>query len=179
MEISSNSGFITASAGGGHAPFWAENIPAIVATAFGDHSNAVLLDTNILVYAYNADSEYYSACRPLLNRAINGDIDACFAPQILFEFFAVVTNPARVSNPIAPAEALDEIEKIVDSLPHITPPIDLHERVVTLMRHLGFGSKHIYDVVLAATMLGNGISRIYTYDADRFQKIPGISVLNP
>lgn len=141
--------------------------------------HTVLLDTNILVYAYNADSEYYTSCRALLDRAIKGKLSVCLAPQILFEFFAVVTNFARVTKPIAPAEALDEMTKLAESLPIITPPADAHENVIALMRQLGFGSKHIYDIVLAATMLGNGVAQLYTYDIDRFQKIPGIKVFTP
>lgn len=141
--------------------------------------DTALLDTNVLVYAYNADSEYHAACRALLDRAMKGDLNVCIAPQILFEFFAVVTNPVRVTRPIAPNQALDEMVKLADSLFVITPPISVHDDVINLLRQLGFGSKHIYDVVLAATMLGNGIAQLYTYDVDRFQKIPGIRVLHP
>lgn len=150
---------------------------AVAVSRISPHT--ALLDTNILVYAYNADSEYYTVCRALLDRAIKDELNACIAPQILFEFFAVVTNPARVTKPIAPAEALDEMTKLAESLPVIMPSIEVHENVINLMRQLGFGSKHIYDVVLAATMLGNGVAQLYTYDVERFQKIPGIKVLNP
>ncbi|MDT7555327.1 MAG: hypothetical protein QOI16_3878 [Pseudonocardiales bacterium] len=47
------------------------------------------------------------------------------------------------------------------------------------MRQTGFGGRGIFDVSLAATMLASGLSKLYTYDADRFGKIPGIVVLTP
>ena len=156
---------------------WGEITTA--AAISGISPDTALLDTNILVYAYNADSEYHTACRALLERAIRGDLNVCLAPQILFEFFAVVTNPSRVTKPIILTEALDEMKKLIDSLPFIAPPVNVHESVINLMRQLGFGSKHIFDVVVAATMLGNGVAQLYTYDIERFQKIPGIRVLNP
>lgn len=150
------------------------------ATAVSGHTGAIaLLDTNILVYAYNVDSEYNAVCRALLDRVMKGELNVCLAPQILFEFFAVVTNPARVTKPITSKDALDEIAKLADSIPLITPPINVHEDVINLMRQLEFGSKHIYDMVLAATMFSNGVTQLYTYDVGGFQKIPGIRVLNP
>ncbi len=178
MEISSNHVFGNAS--GFFAPaFVAGTATSIVASgASGLAHNTALLDTNILVYAYNAGSEYHATCRTLLDRATKGDLNVCLAPQILFEFFAVVTNPSRVAKPITFDEALDEMTKLADSLLLITPAINVHDSVINLMRQLGFGSKHIYDVVLAATMLGNGVTQLYTYDVERFQKIPGIKVLS-
>ncbi|MBI2552481.1 PIN domain-containing protein [Candidatus Uhrbacteria bacterium] len=159
-------------------PFLGLNTTVNATAVSGIAPDTALLDTNILVYAYNADSEYHTTCRALLDRATKGELNACLAPQILFEFFAVVTNPARVAKPITPTEALDEMTKLADSLSLITPPMNVHDNVINLMRQLGFGSKHIYDVVLAATMLSNGVARLYTYDVERFQKIPGIRVLD-
>lgn len=179
MEISFNplaSAHITS---GAHPPFLKVNTMTVGTALPGMAPDTALLDTNVLVYAYNADSEYHAVCRPFLNRAIDGALKACLAPQVLFEFFAVVTNPARVASPIAPAEALNEMSKLIDSFPLLAPPGDVHDKVINLMRQLGFGSKHIYDVVLAATMLGNGVAQIYTYDIDRFQQISGITAMIP
>lgn len=178
MEISFDPSAGAVFGGGMYPPFLNENGINFASAISGISHDTTLIDTNVLVYAYNADSEYYAVCRTLLDRAIKGELSACLAPQILFEFFAVVTNPARVAKPITPADALDEMTKLADSLPLIMPPMYVHESVINLLRKLGFGSKHIYDVVLAATMLGNGIAQIYTYDVDRFQKIPGIRVLS-
>ena len=36
-----------------------------------------------------------------------------------------------------------------------------------------------YDVMLAATMLGNGVSRIATYNTKDFTPLPGITVIDP
>jgi predicted nucleic acid-binding protein len=37
----------------------------------------------------------------------------------------------------------------------------------------------IFDLQLAATLLANGIRRIYTYDATHFASIPGLEALQP
>jgi predicted nucleic acid-binding protein len=51
--------------------------------------------------------------------------------------------------------------------------------VIGLLSQTGFGGKRIHDLALAATMLANGVSRIYTYDQEHFSRIPGIQVLTP
>ena len=51
-----------------------------------------LLDTNILVHAMNKDATQHGACRALLDRAVAGEIPLGVAPQVLFEYFAVVTS---------------------------------------------------------------------------------------
>src|SRR3989338_3071859 len=119
MEISSSSGQTFNGARAFSVPAFATTAATSgMATATsGLTRDTALLDTNILVYAYNADSEYHAACRALLDRAIRGELNICLAPQILFEFFAVVTNLARVTKPIIPIEALAEMTKLVDCLP--------------------------------------------------------------
>ena len=141
-------------------------------------SERALLDTNVLVHAMNEDAEHHEACRLLRDRAVAGGIDACVSAQVLFEYFAVVTNPNHIAKPLAPAEALSDVEKLAAAFPMIAPPAELPSRVVALMRQTGFSGRHIFDVQLAATMLADGVTRIYTYDP-RFAKIPGITALEP
>jgi predicted nucleic acid-binding protein len=37
----------------------------------------------------------------------------------------------------------------------------------------------VFDFQIAATMIGNGVSRIYTYNRRDFEKVAGIEVLTP
>ena len=60
----------------------------------------ILLDTNILVHAYNEASSQQKAASNIVEKAMNGELEACIAQQVLFEFFAVITNPKRVESPM-------------------------------------------------------------------------------
>lgn len=139
---------------------------------------AILLDTNVLVYAHDRLSPNYAASRQLLEVSQDDPGRFYLAPQVLFEFFAVLTHPKRTRQPRAAAEVLDVMEQLSELFTVIQPPEDIHYQVSQLVREMGIASKNIYDVVLAATMLANGINRIYTYDDD-FTRIPGIIVLEP
>ncbi|MBI5479964.1 MAG: PIN domain-containing protein [Deltaproteobacteria bacterium] len=140
--------------------------------------DAALLDTNVLVYAMNEDAQHHAPCRALRDRALRGAIRVCIAPQVLLEYYSVVTSPRHVSTPLSGSVALSDVEKLATSFPLIHPPHDLHDRVFQLLHEVPSAGGQVFDVALAATMLAHGVSRIYTYDA-RFARLPGLVVLTP
>jgi toxin-antitoxin system PIN domain toxin len=140
-----------------------------------------MLDTNVLIYAYYEDAPQHLAAFPLLDRAQEAGASLCLSPQVLAEFYAVITNPHRVSTPFSSAEALVEIEKI-RALPGLTllpVPLDVVDRWVALLREHPVTGRHIFDAQLVATMLGNGITRLYTFNRTDFERFPGIEILTP
>ena len=77
------------------------------------------MDTNIFVYAVYEDHEHPVTSHKLLERAEKGELDCCIAVQTLTEYYSMVTNLRRVSNPRSPQEALSDIQSILN-LPDIT-----------------------------------------------------------
>ena len=59
-------------------------------------SNLAVIDTNVLVYAADESSEFHEASRTLRDRE---NIGLAVTPQILMEFYAIITNPRRVASP--------------------------------------------------------------------------------
>jgi toxin-antitoxin system PIN domain toxin len=140
-----------------------------------------MLDTNVLVYAYYEDAPQYPAAFPLLEQAQEANARLCVSPQVLAEFYAVITNPRRVSAPFVSDEALAEIEK-VRALPGLTllpVPLDVVDRWVALLRQHPITGRQVFDAQLVATMLGNGITRLYTFNRVDFERFPGLEVLTP
>lgn len=68
-----------------------------------------------MVYAADVSSPFYEVVRTLRDKGLKGEIVLCVCPQVLNEFFAVVTNPRRVTHPIAPQEAMEEVKKYLRS----------------------------------------------------------------
>jgi predicted nucleic acid-binding protein len=58
-----------------------------------------IVDANVLVYAFNADAPQHLVSRRLLDEARAGATILYVTSQILCEFYAVVTNPRRVTSP--------------------------------------------------------------------------------
>ncbi len=139
------------------------------------------VDANVLIYALNEGSEYHRACIDLIERAERGEISLCLAPQTFAECYAVLTDPRRVTDPYEPEEALTELETIL-AMPGVTllpVPVDLLARLRELLRRFHIKGGDVFDAQLVATMLGNGIRRIYTYNRSDFEPFEDIEVLIP
>jgi predicted nucleic acid-binding protein len=140
----------------------------------------ILIDTNILVHATGAQSLQHAKAKELRDQAAAGQFEACIAAQILTEFYAVVTDPRRFQPPLTPTQAQREMRTYLSSPLKLILP---KETTVTRMSNL-LGSKsvkagRIFDIFLAATMLDNGVQRIYTENVGDFQGITGIDAINP
>jgi predicted nucleic acid-binding protein len=93
-----------------------------------------VLDANILAYASNADDPKYPACRALVDAASDPAVTLYVTPQILCEFYSVITNPRRVAAPSSPAVALQVISALV-ALPGISI-LPVTARAVTALLEL-------------------------------------------
>jgi predicted nucleic acid-binding protein len=144
-------------------------------------SEICLLDTNILVYAADERSPFHQATKVLREKGLRGDIPLCICPQVLNEFFAIVTDPKRVSNPRTQIEARLEIEKYLYSknILKIHPGPEIIERTLDLLKQYEITKQEIFDLQLVATMLTNNVTRIYTYNHDDFSKFKQIEILIP
>lgn len=140
-----------------------------------------MLDTNVLVDALYEDLAEYPAASHLLELAEDPQAAFCVAPQVLAEFYAIITDPRRVSVAYSAAEARQEVEKIHHKRGvHILPvPVDVVDRWLELLRTHPVTRSRIFDVQLVATMLGNEVRRIYTFNVRDFTPFPELEVLTP
>ncbi len=141
----------------------------------------ILLDTNILVHAYNKSSPNQRIASKILKQAIKREIEAYLTPQVLYEFYAVVTDSKRVEKPMKLGEAADlclelwecrEIEKI--NATQQTP-----NEVFRLAKEQKLVKGRIFDCIIAVTAQENKIDTIYTENVADFKKYGFIKVLNP
>jgi toxin-antitoxin system PIN domain toxin len=144
-------------------------------------SEPALLDTNVLVYSLYQDAPQHAACRAVVERARRADAALFIAAQTMAEFYSVVTNPRRVSNPRTSAEAVDAVEKFL-AMPGLTlvhQPVDVVARWCDLLRHHAVTGSDIFDLQLVATMMASGIGRIFTFNHGDFKPFSGIEILTP
>ncbi len=141
----------------------------------------ILLDSNILVYAYDKSSANHEQAKTIMDKAFRQEIEAYLSPQVLYEFFTVITNPKKASSPMNPNDAADlcldlwesyEIEKIC---PTAVASID----VFKLSKERNLSGTRIFDCVLAVTAKENNIDIIYTENVKDFKNYTFIKTLNP
>jgi predicted nucleic acid-binding protein len=144
-------------------------------------ADLALVDTNVLVYALFPDAPQHVAARALLDRALEVGAGLCVSLTIVSEFISIVTDSRRVTSPRSPDDAAQTVEKIL-ALPGMTVipiPPDVIERVLVLVRAYRVTGASLFDFQIIATMLGNGLRRVYTYNRSDFEKVHEIDVLTP
>lgn len=141
----------------------------------------VLLDTNILVYARDVYNPWFEKAKGIVDRAAKAELEACISLQNLLEFYAVVTSPKRVQNPLTPQEAKEDIEEYV-SCPNIKK-LKIEETTIRLGIELAekhsLTRQNIYDAQLVATMLENRVTKILTANVNDFSPFGEIEVEDP
>jgi uncharacterized protein len=138
-----------------------------------------IIDTNVLVYALDADAPQHADSRRLLDAAQETPATLYVTSQILCEFYSIVTNPRRVSKPRSPSEALDAISGLLSFLQVLPVPANAVEGWIELTRQHPVIGADIFDLQLVATMKANTISRIYTFNADDFNVLTPLTVVTP
>ena len=144
-------------------------------------AEAALLDTNVLIYALDPKSPFHAESRALLESARLSDAALCVTPQIIGEFYSVVTDRRRVPQPRTSSEALDAIEQIL-ALPGIAllpTPVDSVERWTKLARQHPLTGPAIYDLQLVATLQAYEVQTVYTYNRTDFDRYAEMRSLNP
>jgi predicted nucleic acid-binding protein len=144
-------------------------------------SDLALVDTNVLVNALFEDSTHYAPSRALLDRANEATAKLCILPQNITEFYAAVTNPRRVTEPKTAAEALEGVHQLL-ALPGVQllpVPTDTIGRLVALLARRPVLGVRVHDVHLVAAMLGNGVTRLYTFNVDDFTCFTELEVMVP
>jgi predicted nucleic acid-binding protein len=127
---------------------------------------SAFFDTNILVYAQQADGKADRA------RALFAD-GGKLSVQVLNEFVAVSRRKQRRSWAEI-AEAIDDVLTMVD------PPLALTHDVYTVARELAEEHRiSFYDALIVASAIEAGCDILYSEDMQHGRSIGGLAIVNP
>ncbi|HVH86956.1 MAG TPA: PIN domain-containing protein [Terriglobales bacterium] len=130
------------------------------------------LDTNILVYAYDAASpEKQRIAQALVRRAVAGEIVT--SSQVLDEFAATLLHK------VSPAVSPGEVSTILDALGPIKCIVTDSEMVHRAVEFRATYGIHFYDGLIVAAAERSGSSRIWSEHLNAGQKYFGVRVENP
>ena len=141
----------------------------------------LVVDTNVLVYAADKDSQFHTACRNWLQHQ-RSSADAWYTTwSILYEFLRVTTHPRVMRRPWNVAEAWRFVTILLASPGlDILVPSERHAevagQVIGELPHLAGNLLH--DAHTATLMREHGIRQICTRDTD-FHRFPFLEVIDP
>ncbi|MES1156628.1 MAG: TA system VapC family ribonuclease toxin [Alphaproteobacteria bacterium] len=139
----------------------------------------ILVDANLLIYAYVDTYRQHNAARAWLDEQLNGSARVGLPWASLLAFLRVTTNPRIHATPAAIEEATAQVEEWLALEPVWIPePSARHaEIMMDLLRTTGATGNLISDAHLAAIALEHGLTLCST-DSD-FARFPGLRWLNP
>ncbi len=141
----------------------------------------LVVDTNILVYAGDADSPFHVVSHDWLERQ-RARADAWYTTwAILYEFLRVTTHPRVMRRPWSAPEAWGFVSALLASPGlGVLVPTQRHaqvaEQVIAELPHLAGNVLH--DAHTAVLMREHGIRRICTRDVD-FHRFSFLEVVDP
>ena len=139
----------------------------------------IVLDANILLYAYDAASSQHARARAWLEEVLSGTDPVGLPWQTVTAFVRIVTNPRLSGKRFAPAEAIDVVDRWADQ-PNVLllGPGEHHWSFLrqTIMEGQARGPL-ITDAQLAALTIEHG-GILCTTDRD-FSRFPGLRWQNP
>lgn len=140
-----------------------------------------LVDTNVLLYAADADSEFHVPCRRLLDNARRDPTPWFLSWNICYEFLRVSTHPRVYVKPWSAARALEFIEALLAAPgASLLTPTPRHAAVLRqcLDELPEARGNLVHDLHTAVLMREHGVGRIVTRDTD-FSRFGFLEVIDP
>ena len=139
----------------------------------------ILVDANLLLYAYDAASPRHAEAREWLEMVLSGAAPVCLPWQTIAAFLRIVTNPKLPGARFMPEEACRLVDQWLEQ-PNVRL-LTAGENHWPLLRQMVIEGQArgplITDAQLAALAIEHG-AVLHTTDRD-FARFPGLRWVNP
>ena len=142
-------------------------------------ASLILIDANLLLFAYNPRASEHEPSRTWLENTLSGPDLVRLAWLTIWAFLRVATNPRVFERPLTASEAAGAVSSWLDQPGvAILEPGERHWHLVSdLLRRGQGGGPLVMDAALAAMAIEHGAT-LYTTDRD-FARFPGLDWVNP
>ena len=139
------------------------------------------LDTNILLYAVNADCPEHSHAAEVYQLMLDAPEEWILSDQILFEFYRAQRNPRILEHPLGHQQALQQIVFLREKsgVQHCAYETSFWPDLFRDNANKNPKSAHIFDRVLAVTLIQNGVTCFYTRNTKDFTDVGFEKLINP
>ena len=110
---------------------------------------------------------------------MSGRLDAVIVPQVLMEFYAVVTSPRRVRAPLSPGDGASQVADWRQTIALRYSTAACLDDWISLVVQLGRVGQDVHDLSLIAQMRSHGIGAICTANVGDFAGVTGITAHRP
>jgi len=140
----------------------------------------IAADTNLLVYAHRADSNWHEPARASIQSLAEGRIAWGIPWPCVHEFLAIVTHSRIYSPPSTVESAIDQVQAWLESpVAELLGESETHWDI--LQQQLQNGQVRgpmVHDARIASICIGHGVSEFWSADRD-FSRFPMLATRNP
>ena len=137
-------------------------------------SNSVLLDTNVLIYAIDADSKFHDQSQKLL---LNQSYEFVTTSKNISEFLVALTRAESLK--ISVDQALDILQDFTEDIPILYPNQKSSMLFYELLRKYNPSGLKIHDFEIAAIALAFNIKCIASFNESDFKHIKELTLILP
>jgi uncharacterized protein len=139
----------------------------------------ILIDANLLLYAYHPRAEQHTASRTWLETVLSGPQLVRFAWLTLWAFLRIATSPRVFERPLSAPEAAGVVSSwLAAPTAGVLDPGERHWEILRELVEAGQTTGPlVMDAALAAIAVEHGAT-LYTTDRD-FMRFPGLRWTNP
>jgi predicted nucleic acid-binding protein len=140
------------------------------------------IDTNILIYAVNSGCTEHESAKKIYQSMLNNPSTWIVSDQVLFEFYRGLRHPKVLARPLNHQQAIQQLIFLREEsgVLHCAYETSFWESVKKY-EHDAYDLKpvHIFDRVLAITLLQNGVTTLYTRNTKDFVNFDFEKIINP
>lgn len=139
----------------------------------------IIVDANVLLYAYNPSSPHHERCRSWLESALNGSEQLGFPWQTVLAFVRIATNPQVFTRPLSAMEAASIVDEwfACPQAMRVEPADGYWDLLKEQLVVAQISGQLVSDAALATLAIQNG-ARLCTTDRD-FARFAGLKTFDP
>ena len=140
----------------------------------------IAVDTNILVYAHRADSQWHQKADELLTELAESRASWAIPWPCIFEFYAIVTHPRIYKPPTPPADARIQVSHWMESpsLILLYEGEEFWSALDSVLQKSGVVGGAVHDARIATLCMRHGVKKLLSVDRD-FSRFQGLRTENP
>lgn len=138
----------------------------------------ILVDANLLLYAYDASSPQHEPARRWLENVMSGEEEIGFPLVALLAFVRIATNPSAFRRPMSARDAITIVASLLETGARIAEPTDRHWEILGELARSGRARGPLMmDAHVAALATEHGATLCST-DRD-FARFPRLRLHDP
>jgi predicted nucleic acid-binding protein len=142
-------------------------------------ADALLVDTNVLVYAASPNSPLHSIALATLVRHRAAGQQMWISTQVIREFLVVMCNPNLTTPALNPEQAALSVRYFLRRFCVAEDTHQVSRALSRLLTLLPAGARRIHDGNIVATCQAHGISSILTHNPGDFAPFTSVIAIEP